>query len=193
MWVRFESSAVRWGSRSCLLGLPRLCSGGRGVGFSLFLVWTVFAWLSRRVGGCSLWGCSGISRLSTVWPLPVLSRAGRERAVPCWGWCGFRACRRWGVGDDGIPRDCTRCECGHGVSLCLRVVLFAGGCARVLVCARLVCARAVVRLVSGGVFCYARRSVSVRLFVCRLCPALSHVAGLLRFVLFVGYCVVCVS
>ena len=29
----------------------------------------------------------------------------------------------------GMPRDCARCECGHGVSLCLRVVLFAGGCA----------------------------------------------------------------
>lgn len=55
------------------------------VGFSLFLVWTVFAWLSRRVGGCSLWGCSGISRLSTVWPLPVLLRAGRERAIPLFG------------------------------------------------------------------------------------------------------------
>ena len=74
-------------------------------------------------------GCSGISRLSTVWPLPVLLRAGRERAVPCWGWCGFRAWWRRGVGDDGMPRDCARCECGHGVSLCLRVVLFAGGCA----------------------------------------------------------------
>lgn len=30
-------------------------------------------------------GCSGISRLSTVWPLPVLLRAGRERAVPLLG------------------------------------------------------------------------------------------------------------
>ena len=78
-------------------------------------------------------GCSGISRLSTVWPLPVLLRAGRERAVPCWGRCGFRAWWRRGVGDDGMPRDCARCECGHGVSLCLRVVLFAGGCAPCLV------------------------------------------------------------
>lgn len=74
-------------------------------------------------------GCSGISRLSTVWPLPVLLRVGRERVVPCWGRCGFRAWWRRGVGDDGMPRDCARCECGHGVSLCLRVVLFAGGCA----------------------------------------------------------------
>ena len=47
----------------------------------------------------------------------------------------------------------------------------------------------VARFVSGGVFYYARRGVPARLFVCRLCPALSHVAGLWRFVLFVGYCV----
>ena len=97
--------------------------------------------------------------------------------------------------------------CGCGVSLCLRVVLFAGGCVCVYLCApgfvngvwwcvrvaRLVCARAVVRLVSGGVFCYARRSVSVRLFVCRLQLVVARVAGLLRFILVVGYCVVCVS
>ena len=133
-------------------------------------------------------GCSGISRLSTVWPLPVLLRAGRERAVPCWGWCGFRAWWRRGVGDDGMPRDCARCECGHGVSLCLRVVLFAGGCAPCLVHGVWLLAR-VARLVSGGVFCCARRGVPAWLFVCRLCPALSRVAGLLRFVLFVGYCV----
>lgn len=79
--------------------------------------------------------------------------------------------------------------CSCGVSLCLRVVLFAGGCARVLVCARLVCARAVVRLVSGGVFCYARRGVPARLFVCRLQLVVARVAGLLRFILVVGYCV----
>ena len=183
VWVGFDSSAVRWGPRSYLLGLPRLCSGGRGVGFSLFLVWTVFAWLSRRVGGCSLWGCSGISRLSTVWPLPVLSRAGRERAVPCWGWCGFRAWRCRGVGDDGMPRDCARCECGHGVSLFLAGHFLARA-----------------RLLGVWVCCcvlpacpFARRGVPARLFVCRLCPALSHVAGLWRFVLFGGYCMLCVS
>ena len=44
-------------------------------------------------------------------------------------------------------------------------------------------------LVFGGVFCCARLGVSARLFVCWLCPALSRVAGLLRFVLFGGYCV----
>lgn len=44
-------------------------------------------------------------------------------------------------------------------------------------------------LVFGGVFYYVHCGVSARLFVCRLRPALSSVAGLLRFVLFVGYCV----
>ena len=93
----------------------------------------------------SIWGWAGISRLSTVWPLPVLLRAGREHAFPCWGWCGFRAWWRRGVGDDGTPRDCTRFGCGHGVSLCSCGVGCCG-CARVLVCTRLalrVAARAV--------------------------------------------------
>lgn len=76
------------------------------MGFSLFLVWTVFAWLSRRVGGCSLWGCSGISRLSTVWPLLVLSRAGRERAIPCLGMVWFTR-----VGVDGAGYGVLRYWC----------------------------------------------------------------------------------
>lgn len=83
--------------------------------------------------------------------------------------------------------------CSCGVSLFLAHGAVYRGCACALVCARLVCARAVVRLVSGGVFCYARRSVSVRLFVCRLQLVVARVAGLWRFMLFVGYCVVCVS
>lgn len=130
-----------------------------------------------------LGGCSGISRLSTVWPLPVLLRAGRERAVPCWGWCGFRAWWRRGVGDDGMPRDCARCECGHGVSLCLRVVLFAGGCAPCLVHG--VWLRVLFRV---GCFTALVAVCPLRLFVCRLCPVASLVACLLCFGLFDGYC-----
>ena len=60
VWVGFDSSAVRWGSRSYLLGLPRLCSGGRGVGFSLFLVSATSGrlsassgWAHSLVGVCS--------------------------------------------------------------------------------------------------------------------------------------------
>lgn len=81
-------------------------------------------------------GCSGISRLSTVWPLPVLLRAGRERAIPCLGWCGFRAWWRRGVGDDGMPRDCTRLGAVAGFPCVCVVCLFprvadersGGGC-----------------------------------------------------------------
>lgn len=59
------------------------------------------------------------------------------------------------------------------------MVLFTGAArvrlfVRALPCAWLVSARVVARLCGT---------------VCWLCPALSHVAGLLRFVLFVGYCV----
>ena len=76
--------------------------------------------------------------LGGVRVFPVYLRSGRCRCCcvrvgnarsPFWVWRGFRAWWRRGVGDDGMPRDCARCECGHGVSLCLRVVLFAGGCA----------------------------------------------------------------
>lgn len=133
---------------------------------------------------------------------PVYLRSGRCRCCrvrvgnarsPVWGWCGFRACRRWGVGDDGIPRDCTRCGCSCGVSLyssarCCSLGLRVCLSVRALFVRVLSCA-----LFFGGVFYYVRRGVPAWLFVCRLCPALSHVAGLLRFVLFVGYCVVCVS
>ena len=104
-------------------------------------------------------GCSCISRLSTVWPLPVLLRAGRERAAPCWGRCGFRAWWRRGVGDDGMPRDCARCEHSHGVSLflvgrfaariavCTLGCLFVGCvlfCRVLLVCCGLFCLAAIV-------------------------------------------------
>lgn len=85
----------------------------------------------------------------------------------------------------------ARC-CSLGLRVCLSVRAWLCAWRRVRV-ARLVCARAVVRLVSGGVFCYARRSASVRLFVCRLQLVVARVAGLLRFILVVGYCVVCVS
>lgn len=85
--------------------------------------------------------------------------------------CGCCAWWRRGVGDDGMPRDCARCECGRGVSLCLRVVLFAGGCAPCFwrgVLLRLSrCARSAVCLsaVSCSVACCWFVAVC---FVCRL-------------------------
>ena len=119
-------------------------------------------------------------------------RVGNARS-PVWGWCGFRACRRWGVGDDGIPRDCTRCGCSCGVSLyssarCCSLGLRVCLSVRAWLCEWRVVVCACCAICFWGVFYYVRRGVPAWLFVCRLCPALSHVAGLLRFVLFVGYC-----
>lgn len=135
--VRFDSSAVRWGSRSCLLGLPPP------------LLWRAGRWLLS-------FPCLDRVRVvvaprGRMFPLgvfgylPFIYGLAAAGAVACgsgtrdplvWGWCGFRACRRWGVGDDGIPRDCTRCGCSCGVSLYFSAILFAGT-ACVFICARL--------------------------------------------------------
>ena len=82
----------------------------------------------------------------------------------------------------GFPCTLARC-CLLGLRVCLSV--------RAWLCVRW--RVRVARFVSGGVFYCARRGAPAWLFACRLCPALLRVAGLLRFVLFVGYCVVCVS
>ena len=82
----------------------------------------------------------------------------------------------WGVvaGRGGVG-----CVCGVGMPLWLCLVGAAAGVFLVPV----LCAAACVRLL-------VYYDV---LFACRLCPAPSRVAGLVRFVLLVGYCVVCVS
>lgn len=109
----------------CPLGFT-LLSVGASPAFAL--AGGAWAYLFSLSGPCSR-GCraawadvpSGGVRVS-----PVYLRSGRcwccrvrvgNARSPVWGWCGFRACRRWGVGDDGIPRDCTRCGCSCGVSL----------------------------------------------------------------------------
>lgn len=118
MWVRFDSSAVRWGSRSCLLGLPPplLWRAGRGL-LSFPCLDRVRVVVAPR---------GRMFPLGVFGYLPFIYGLAAAGAVACgsgtrdplvWGWCGFRACRRWGVGDDGIPRDCTRCGCSCGVSL----------------------------------------------------------------------------
>lgn len=85
VWVGFDSSAVRRGPRSCLLGLPPplLWLAVRGLP-SYVCLGRVRVVVAPR-GRMPLWGCSGISRLSTVGPLPVLLRAGRECAIPLFG------------------------------------------------------------------------------------------------------------
>lgn len=128
-WVRLLSGSLTlcgWGS------IPLLSAGVHAPacwGFPAFaLAGGAWASLFSLSGPCSR-GCraawadapSGGVRVS-----PVYLRSGRcwccrvrvgNARSPVWGWCGFRACRRWGVGDDGIPRDCTRCGCSCGVSL----------------------------------------------------------------------------
>ena len=176
------SPPLLWRAGRVLLSFP--CLGH--VRAALRVVWV----------GAPRVGAFGWFPFTCGWAVISALRAAREHAP-----CGGVVAGRGGVDcvcGVGMPRDCTRCGCGCGVSLYSSAVLFAwAACVRLPVCAlpctRLVAARVVARLVSGGVFYYARRGVSARLFVCRLCPALSHVAGLLRFVLFVGYCVVCVS
>lgn len=80
-----------------------------------------------------LGGCSGISRLSTVWPLPVLLRAARERAPPGVWLPGVVALVAYAVSGNPVTVSVGR---GCGVSLCSSAVLFAWA-ACVLVCARL--------------------------------------------------------
>ena len=90
----------------------------------------------------------------------------------------------------GMPLWLCLVGAAAGVSLYFSAVLFTGT-ARVLVCARLAfrMSGAVVGVPICGVFFCVRCCAPVRLFVCRMCPALSRVAGLLRFILVVGYCV----
>lgn len=101
--------------------------------------------------------------------------------------------------------------CGCGVSLCVRYgwrFLVGVACdsvsspaaawrlsfvLRSLVLTRAVCLLRILRVLFCGVaFCCARRGAA-RLFACRLCAAARLCVCLLLFVLFDGYCVVCVS
>lgn len=146
VWVGFDSSAVRWGPCSCLLGLPRLCSGGRGVGFSLFLVSAMFGrlsaslgWAHSLVGVCSWWflftgGWAVISALRAAWehaPLVgvwllvvvalvayAVSGCPATAALPSCGRCGGREASLYSS---------ARC-CSLGLRACVFV------CARLALC-----------------------------------------------------------
>ena len=152
------------------------------MGFSLFLVSAMFGRLSASLGWAhSLVGvCSWWFPFTCGWAVISALRAARERA-PCGVWL-LRVVALVAYAVSGCPVTVpVRRGCG--------VSLFLAGRFRVR-----------ARLVLGWTCCcvlhacpFARRGVPARLFVCRLCPALSHVAGLLLFVLFVGYCMVCVS
>ena len=106
-WVRLLIGSLTlcgWGSIPLLSagvhapacwGFPRLCSGGRGVGFSLFLVSAMFGRLSASLGWAhSLVGvCSWWFPFACGWAVISALRAAREHA-PCWG-CGCWVWWRW--------------------------------------------------------------------------------------------------
>ena len=136
-WVRLLSGSLTlcgWGS------IPLLSAGVHVPacwGFPAFaLAGGAWASLFSLSGPCSR-GCraawadapSGGVRVS-----PVYLRSGRcwccrvrvgNARSPVWGWCGFRACRRWGVGDDGMPVT-VPVRRGCGFPCFWRLVLFAG-------------------------------------------------------------------
>lgn len=106
---------------------------------------------------------------------PVYLRSGRCRCCrvrvgnarsPVWGWCGFRACRRWGVGDDGMPRDCACWVRLRGfLVFWWGVLLRASRCARSAVC---------LSAVSCSVACCWFVAVC---FVCRLLHGVRFVSA----------------
>ena len=151
------------------------------MGFSLFLVAAMFGRFSASLGWARpVWGVSGWFPFTYGWAATSALRAAREHA-PLGVWLpGVVALVAYAV--SGCP---VTVPVGYGCG----VSLFLAGRFRVR-----------ARLVLGWTCCcvlpacpFARCGVPVRLFVCRLCPALLRAAGLLRFVLFVGYCMLCVS
>ena len=142
--MRFESSAVRWGPCSCLLGLPPplLWRAGRGllsficlghVRAALRVVWVGAPLLGRVRGG-------SLSPVAGPWSAHC-ARLGNMLPVGVW-LPGVVALVAYAV--SGCP-----CGCAWLVRLrgfpCVRVALFAGT-ACVLVCARLA-----LRMACGGV------------------------------------------
>lgn len=164
---------------------------------SLFLVSAMFGRFSASLGWARpVWGVSGWFPFTYGWAVTSALRAAREHA-PLGVWLpGVVALVAYAV--SGCPCGCAWLVRLRGFPCFLERGVVRWDCVCVYLCApgfvngAWWCVR-VARFVSGGVFYYVRRGVPAWLFVCRLCPALSHVAGLLRFVLFVGYCVVCVS
>lgn len=140
-----------------------------------------YVWAALRVVwvGAPRVGAFGWFPFTCGWAVISALCAARERAPPGVWLPGVVALVAYAV--SGCP---VTVPVGYGCGVSLRVGRF----------------RVRARLVLGWTCCcvlpacpFARRGVPARLFVCRLCPALSHVAGLLRFVLFVGYCMLCVS
>ena len=212
-WVRLLIGSLTlcgWGSIPLLSagvhapacwGFPRLCSGWRCVGFPLISVSAVFAWLSRRVGGCPLWG---------VRVFPVYLRLGRCRCCcvrvgnarsPCLGMVWFPCVVVLGVGDDGMPRDCACWVRLRGFLACsLRVAVFSwcrvrfrvvacGGVAA-LVCASFTGADSRCVSVAYPACLVLWRGVLLCASRCRSVVCLPFVCGGSALCLFVAVCVV---
>lgn len=106
--VRFDSSAVRWGSRSCLLGLPPPLLWRAGHGLLSFPCLDRVRVVVAPRGRMLPLGVFGY--LPFIYGLAaagVAACGSGTRDPLVWGWCGFRAWRCRGVGDDGMPRDCA--------------------------------------------------------------------------------------
>ena len=183
-----------------------------GVSLAFALAGGAWASLFSLSGPCSC-GCRAAwagAPSGVLGYLPFIYGLAAAGAVACvsgtrdplvWGWCGFRACRCWGVGDDGMPRDCAYWVRLRGFLACaLRVAVFSW-CRvrfRVVACggvAALVCASftgADLRCVSvvhpaclvlwrGVLLCASR---------CRSVVCLPFVCGGSALCLFVAVCVV---
>lgn len=147
-----------------------------------------YVWAALRVVwvGAPRVGVFGWFPFTCGWAVISALCAARERAPPGVWLPGVVALVAYAVSGcpvtvldvgavTGFPCVCVWCCSPGGCAPCLvhgvwLRVLFRVGCFTALVA---VC--------------------PLRMFVCRLCPVASRVACLLWFVLFVGYCVMCVS
>lgn len=185
MWVRFESSAVRWGSRSCLLGLPPplLWRAGRGL-LSFPCLDRVRVVVAPR---------GRMFPLGVFGYLPFIYGLAAAGAVAC----GSGTRPSWGVvaGRGGVG-----CVCGvgmplwlclvgaaAGVSLYFSAVLFAWE-ACVLVCVRLALRVAACACCAPCFGC----GILLRALPCaRLAVCLSAVSCSVACCWFVAVCFVC--
>lgn len=151
------------------------------MGFSLLSVSATSGRLSASSGWARpVWGVFGCFPFACGWAVISALRAAREH-TPCGVWLlGVVALVAYAVSGCPVAVPVRR---GCGVSLFLAGHFLA----RALLLGVWVCCCVLPACP------FARRGVPARLFVCRLCPTLSYVAGLRRFMLFVGYCMLCVS
>ena len=202
VWVGFDSSAVRRGPRSCLLGLPPplLWLAVRGLP-SYICLGRVRVVVAPR-GRMPPLGVFGYFPFIYGWAAAGVAACGSGMRDPLvWGWCGFRAWWCWGVGDDGMPRDCACWVRLRGFLACsLRVAVFSwcrvrfrvGACGGVaaLVCASFTGADSRCVSVAYPACLVLWRGVLLCASRCRSVVCLPFVCGGSALCLFVAVCVV---